>query len=574
MLADLIFNLCVGLIAALTLRRTSAPTRRAVALLVVSLALAVIGGRLFGRIFLPLRLLAFTIFLHAPLLLGWLAWRQRRLWPALLAMAALLVGIDAFLVEPRALQASVVTVRSPRLTQRWRVALVADLQTDRIGAHEREALRRTMAWEPDLVLFAGDYLQIHDDAEWERGVPDVVRLLREAGFDGPDAPPAYAVQGNMEWRDTWPRLFEGTRVVPVRETTTFDHGELAITALSFAASFGREPLPAPEDAFQIVFGHGPDFALNSPPGQLLLAGHTHGGQVRLPWIGPLITFSRVPRAWASGLTRLGPEQTLYVSRGIGLERGDAPRLRFNCLPELVLFELEPGEASVERRAGPPGPRAAPPARATPASAREKRSDEGPATEGETTAAEALPAMVEGWLADARRVGRACERDQDCGRWERCRVGLCMNRGAACDADEDCGLDARCDEGFCASGARACGPGAPCAEGGHCLVGVCWDGADIACERDADCGAGRRCFLGDCIEGVRDCTADGDCEAEQRCEFDRCSEGARQCVTDADCGDDARCLFGSCAEGTRSCDADADCPAHHACSYGVCAPEVP
>ncbi|HEX6202615.1 MAG TPA: hypothetical protein VF100_06400, partial [Thermoanaerobaculia bacterium] len=75
---------------------------------------------------------------------------------------------------------------------------------------------------------------------------------------------------------------------------------------------------------------------------LLLAGHTHGGQVRLPGVGPLVTASRVPRSWAAGRTALADDRTLIVSRGIGMERGYAPQLRFLCRPELVVVDLEPG----------------------------------------------------------------------------------------------------------------------------------------------------------------------------------------------------------------------------------------
>ena len=76
---------------------------------------------------------------------------------------------------------------------------------------------------------------------------------------------------------------------------------------------------------------------------LLLAGHTHGGQVQLPGIGPLLTLYGVPRDWASGLTEIHPGQYLLVSRGIGLERGNAPRLRFLCRPELIVIYLEPAQ---------------------------------------------------------------------------------------------------------------------------------------------------------------------------------------------------------------------------------------
>ena len=93
--------------------------------------------------------------------------------------------------------------------------------------------------------------------------------------------------------------------------------------------------------YHIVFGHAPDFALGDVGADLMIAGHTHGGQVQLPLIGPLITLSRVPRSWASGVTRFDDGRILIVSRGVGMERSGALRLRFLCRPELVVIHLRP-----------------------------------------------------------------------------------------------------------------------------------------------------------------------------------------------------------------------------------------
>ena len=73
---------------------------------------------------------------------------------------------------------------------------------------------------------------------------------------------------------------------------------------------------------------------------LVVAGHTHGGQLRLPGLGPLVTASNVPRrVGGGGLHRLGGSRRVYVSRGVGMERGQAPRMRFLCPPEVSLLTL-------------------------------------------------------------------------------------------------------------------------------------------------------------------------------------------------------------------------------------------
>ena len=117
--------------------------------------------------------------------------------------------------------------------------------------------------------------------------------------------------------------------------------KITVTSLSVADSrFGARLEDV--EGLHIVFGHAPDFALHDvADADVLIAGHTHGGQVRLPFVGPLITLSRVPRAWAAGQTELPGGAQLFVSRGIGMERGHAPRLRFLCRPELMIIDLLP-----------------------------------------------------------------------------------------------------------------------------------------------------------------------------------------------------------------------------------------
>ena len=74
---------------------------------------------------------------------------------------------------------------------------------------------------------------------------------------------------------------------------------------------------------------------------LIVAGHTHGGQLRVPGFGALVTNSSLPRALASGSTRIG-ESRLHVTRGLGQSRFTP--VRFACRPHVTLLQLRGGSA--------------------------------------------------------------------------------------------------------------------------------------------------------------------------------------------------------------------------------------
>jgi uncharacterized protein len=101
------------------------------------------------------------------------------------------------------------------------------------------------------------------------------------------------------------------------------------------------------DAFGMAVVHSPDVApeLAALGYDLVMAGHTHGGQVRLPFVGALVTNSSVPTRLARGLARLGPSY-LHVSPGMGTSKY-AP-FRFLCRPEATLLELRPQPSASTR----------------------------------------------------------------------------------------------------------------------------------------------------------------------------------------------------------------------------------
>ena len=193
---------------------------------------------------------------------------------------------------------------------------------------------------PDLILLAGDYIQVRDPEEYQ----DQGRALNQImGTENLSAKLGiYAVRGNVD-RNSWKEIFRGLDIRLFDETEAVDLGPIMLTGVGWVDSANPSLQIEGYEKFHIVLGHSPNFSLGGVEGDLLLAGHTHGGQVQLPGIGPLLTISVVPRTWASGLTEIDPGKYLLVSNGIGLERGYAPRMRFLCRPEVILITLKPAD---------------------------------------------------------------------------------------------------------------------------------------------------------------------------------------------------------------------------------------
>lgn len=320
---------------------------------VAAAALGLFLGGAFENAFGILRLWSYGIFLHGSLLVAATAvvWRKKTLVvpvAAAVALTLLSTFVYAFLVEPYWLEATHYRIVTPKIARPVRIVVVADLQTDRIGPFERAALRLAADEKPDLLLFAGDYIQ----APWSKQASLCVEL-RDVLIDLKIAAPlgAFAVRGNVDPRD-WREIFAGTNVEAVADTQSFDLGPVRLTCLGLGNSYSTS-LAAPQtgdERFHIVLGHVPNFALGDRGSDLLVAGHTHGGQLRLPLLGPLLVNCRLPRRLSSGMNDLPGGGKLFVSRGIGMERGFAPRFRFLCRPELAVIDLVPeGENNANER---------------------------------------------------------------------------------------------------------------------------------------------------------------------------------------------------------------------------------
>lgn len=285
------------------------------------------------------------------------ATRVRRLTAPACVVAALgclaaPVGVYATFVEPLRLQERTVSVPVAKARAAGapvRIGVLADIQTAHVTDYERDAVERLMRSRPDVIVLPGDLFQ-GSDAEFEREFAALRELLGRMSAPGG----AYAVIGNVDRRDRLDRLLPGT---PVR---LLDNEIARITVRDRAVTIGGvgmtlshhaakrtigELQDAPGDDLRILVAHLPDAALALPrPSRidLVIAGHTHGGQVCLPWFGPLMTLSQVPREVAAGgLHDLGGVP-MFVSRGVGCERGQAPRVRLLCAPEIAVLVVGGG----------------------------------------------------------------------------------------------------------------------------------------------------------------------------------------------------------------------------------------
>jgi predicted MPP superfamily phosphohydrolase len=240
-------------------------------------------------------------------------------------------------------------VLPPRTADPIRVGVLADLQTSHVTAYERRAVDKLLALRPDLILMPGDLFQ-GSNAEFERELPDLRRL--HARLEAPFG--VYAVEGNVDSLHRLRRVFADTSVrllvneiveVEVRGCRTAIGGiESDFSRPAARATIARLSDDRIQADARVLLTHAPDPVLYLPATtriDLLVAGHTHGGQVQIPGIGPILIGSRVPRAMAAGGLTRTDGLLVYVSRGVGYERGRAPRLRLFCPPEISLLTFVP-----------------------------------------------------------------------------------------------------------------------------------------------------------------------------------------------------------------------------------------
>ncbi|MBC7804941.1 MAG: metallophosphoesterase [Akkermansiaceae bacterium] len=279
--------------------------------------------------------------------------------------ASVLGGLWAYsgLWEPNRPRVEAVTIPLPDLPASFdgmRIVFLSDLHLQPFFGPDRLApvLALVQAEKPDLILLGGDYCNetLGNREYWLELCADTLRTLT--------APlGVFAVFGNHDYPvppfDPPRRPWEEAKINPLHdEAVSLSRNGERIFLVGLRSTLSRrnqvrsvmEKLPA--DTTRLILQHEPSFTSQNAAlgGSVQLSGHTHGGQIVLPFFGA----PRLP-AHSSGF-RAGLYQTergqmpVYVTRGVGVL---PPLLRFNCLPEVTLITLRHSGVQVTR---PPGVR--------------------------------------------------------------------------------------------------------------------------------------------------------------------------------------------------------------------------
>lgn len=306
-------------------------------------------------VFLGLLLFLYNELRRSP---GPARWGSVPRWPkrlrVVLVVITLFLGSLAFwgfLIEPSRLVTHQQTIQIdnwPQSLDGLRIAVISDLHVDNWSVTDkklRTIVERTNQLQPDLIVILGDYMSSNGWVR-RRVEPEVF----SAALKDLHAPlGVYSVLGNHDWWYSGMRvrrsleqngikvLENETAEINVRGTSLWlvGLGDLWTRPQRIAETVAKVPEGQP----LIGLTHNPDIFPKVPQRvQLLLAGHTHGGQVRFPILGPVVESSDYGDRWVSGHV-FADNHHLFVTTGIGMS---ILPVRFGLPPEIVLLTLKSG----------------------------------------------------------------------------------------------------------------------------------------------------------------------------------------------------------------------------------------
>ncbi len=245
------------------------------------------------------------------------------------------LAIYAHWIEPIWIEVTHHTLKA-KIKTPLKIAHLTDLHISEYGYRERNLLKLLRNEVPDVILISGD--SISQDGNYII----VSKFLRELS-----APlGVWLVRGNWEhWHpnENELKIYTEVGIHFLNNANAQIRRDISIIGLDDSTAGNPDMNAAftsvPDSNFKIGVFHSPAyFSRHASAFDLVLAGHTHGGQVRIPFLPPLwVPQGSGPyiEGWYSGK---GTDSKMYVSRGIG---NSILELRFLCRPELPIIILEP-----------------------------------------------------------------------------------------------------------------------------------------------------------------------------------------------------------------------------------------
>ena len=276
----------------------------------------------------------------------------KMLWVGTINLVLMATGGIGYgmLVEPGFFKIETVPLKLKRLSKTFsglRVAQISDIHMGGWMNVERLQLVADLIKDqkPDLLLITGDFLMGHSFSEnSEQVLDDIVEVLSPLA----KSIPSYAVLGNHDyWASSKAvrRMLLACGITDLTNTVftiTRDGESLHLCGVDdvWEGDVRLHDVIAQlsDDHAAILLAHEPDYADTSAVTgkfDLQVSGHTHGGQIALPFFGPPL-LPYLGRNYPSGLYRVG-DMYQYTNRGVGMAR--VP-IRLNCPPEITLFVLE------------------------------------------------------------------------------------------------------------------------------------------------------------------------------------------------------------------------------------------
>jgi len=251
-------------------------------------------------------------------------------------------------IEPSLLKITEESITSPQIPNAFNQFKIVQFSDTHLGFHYSLEQLETLVTkinnlEPDLILFTGDLVDEPNNYHWD---DSLIRILQQ--LEAPEG--KFWIYGNHDHggygTDILYETFEAADFTLLQNNASRIHRKDASFLLAGLddAMLGKPDVSQSlrdqtASDFTILLAHEPDLAdmVKDYPVDIQLSGHSHGGQVRLPFIGDLYTPAYAEK-YVQGKYSVSDRLTLYVNSGIGTAR--LP-YRFFCKPELHVFTLHP-----------------------------------------------------------------------------------------------------------------------------------------------------------------------------------------------------------------------------------------